>query len=124
MVAQYKVSGYLFLWYGTGRTSHKYVESSLVLAFIIKVFIHLCGRLNHDIISYYSGGLMYCEYFALKLCIPHLVVMTSPKLRHYEIKYLWIHQVDSSKNFIYTFFIVQALQWPALKVYSNKGIGI
>jgi len=91
MVAQYKVSDYLFLWYGTGRTRHKYVEFSLVLATSIRVFIHLCGRLNHDIISYFSGVLI------------HLTMMTSPEIEHYEIKYLWIHQVDSSKNFILYF---------------------
>ena len=85
---------------------------------------------------------MYCETLhiesaygnvivALKtqLCIPHLTVVTSPEIRHCKIKYLWIYQVNSSKKFILYFstlffVIVQALQWPALKVYSNKGIGI
>ena len=50
--------------------------------------------------SAYGNAMVALE---TQLCIPHLTVMTSPEIRHYEIKYLWIHQVGLSKKFILYF---------------------
>ena len=102
----------------------KCVESSLMLATSIRVFLYLWGRLDHDIISgilktlyienayenAYENAIVAME---TQLLTHHLTVMTSPAIRHHEIMYLWIYTWISFVLFDIT-----------CKENSRKGSGI
>ena len=50
-----------------------------------------------------------------QLCIPHLTEMTSPEIRHYEIKHLWIHPLMLFLYILFDFTFLLLL----LKLYSG-----